>query len=54
MQASFDSRFEDLLERKEIVKSDILKARSMLNNEEDIKAKNAAKIAEMEGYIAAC
>ena len=26
----------------------------MIKNEEDIKARNEAKIGEMEGYIAAC
>ena len=54
LQSAFDSRFEELLEKKQLIKSDILKVRGLLKNEEDIKTRNMGKIGEMEGYIAAC
>jgi hypothetical protein len=44
LQSAFDSRFEELLDKKQTVKSDILKARALLKNEEDIKGRNTARI----------
>jgi len=54
LKAAFEFKQSEVREEKQQLKDDIIRLRALLANEDAIQAKNAAKIAEMEGRIGAC
>ena len=54
LKSAFEYKQDEVREEKRQLKEDIIRIRALLAGEEAIQGRNAGKIGEMEGKIAAC